>query len=62
MTWYAAKSTCPAPPLTNREAIAPLYTLRSEQVEVIPYPAALAIKIVMDRKVVDVLKQLRKAA
>jgi hypothetical protein len=29
-----------------------LYALRPEQVEVIPYPAALAIKIVMDRKVV----------
>ena len=34
------------------QAIAPLYALRPEQVEVIPYPAALAIKIVMDRKVV----------
>ena len=30
-------------------AIAPLYGLRPEQVEVVPYPPAMAIKIVMDR-------------
>ena len=41
-----------AAPSLAPDAIAPLYTLRPEQVEVIPYPAALAIKIVMDRKVV----------
>ena len=32
------------------ERIAPLYGLRPDQVEVIPYPPAWAIKIVMDRK------------
>ena len=40
-----------APSLSPR-AIALLYALRTEQVEVISYPAALAIKIVMDRKIV----------
>ncbi len=34
-------------------AIAPLYGLKTEQVKVIPYPAAVAIKIVMDRNVVS---------
>ena len=34
-------------------AIAPLYGLRPEQVRVIAYPAAAAVKIVMDRKVVS---------
>lgn len=34
-------------------AIAPLYGLRPEQVSVIPYPAAVALKIVMDRKIVS---------
>jgi hypothetical protein len=33
-------------------AIAALYGLEPSQVEVIPYPPAQAIKIVMDRKVV----------
>ena len=34
-------------------ALAPLYGLKPEQVRVIPYPAAIAVKIVMDRKVVS---------
>lgn len=34
-------------------AIAPLYGLNADQVKVIPYPAAVAMKIVMDRKVVS---------
>jgi len=33
-------------------ALADLYGLQAAQVEVIPYPPALAIKIVMDRKLV----------
>lgn len=33
-------------------AVAALYRLRADQVEVIPYPPALAIKIVMDRALV----------
>ena len=41
----AAASLTPA-------AIAPLYGLAPRQVEVIPYPPAIAIKIVMDRKLV----------
>jgi hypothetical protein len=39
-------------PSLSPQAIAPLYALRTGQVEVISYPAALAIKIVMDRKIV----------
>lgn len=34
-------------------AIAPLYGLKPEQVRVIAYPAAAAVKIVMDRKIVS---------
>ena len=34
-------------------AIAPLYGVKPEQVQVIAYPAAIAVKIVMDRKVVS---------
>ena len=41
----AAPSLAPA-------AIAELYGLAPRQVEVIPYPPAIAIKIVMDRKLV----------
>lgn len=41
----AAPSLMPA-------AIAGLYGLAPQQVEVIPYPPAIAIKIVMDRKLV----------
>jgi len=41
----AAPSLAPA-------AIAELYGLAPPQVEVIPYPPAIAIKIVMDRKLV----------
>lgn len=36
-------------PALQPAAIAPLYGLRMEQVELIPYPPAIAIKIVMDR-------------
>ncbi len=43
----ARKSAALAP-----AAIAALYGLEPSQVEVIPYPPAQAIKIVMDRKVV----------
>jgi hypothetical protein len=43
------KHALAAPALTAR-AIAPLYGLHAEQVQVIPYPPALAIKIVMDRR------------
>lgn len=39
-------------PALQPAAIAPLYGLRAEQVELIPYPAAIAIKISMDRKIV----------
>jgi hypothetical protein len=35
-----------------QSAIAELYGLAPRQVEVIPYPPAIAIKIVMDRKLV----------
>lgn len=33
-------------------AIAPLYGLRADQVTLIPYPPAMAIKIAMDRSIV----------
>lgn len=39
-------------PALQSGAIALLYGLEPRQVEVIPYPPACAIKIVMDRKVV----------
>jgi len=39
-------------PALQPAAIAPLYGLRTEQVELIPYPPAIAIKIAMDRKIV----------
>ena len=39
-------------PSLKPEAIALLYALEPSQVEVIAYPPAVAIKIVMDRKVV----------
>ncbi len=39
-------------PALQPAAIAPLYGLRTEQVELIPYPPAMAIKIAMDRKIV----------
>ena len=41
-----------ASPSLNAEAVALLYGLEPSQVEVIPYPPAVAIKIVMDRKMV----------
>lgn len=41
-----------ASPALKAEAIAMLYALEPSQVEVIAYPPAVAIKIVMDRKVV----------
>lgn len=39
-------------PALQPAAIAPLYGLKPQQVELIPYPAAIAIKIAMDRKIV----------
>jgi hypothetical protein len=39
-------------PALQPAAIAPLYGLMTEQVQLIPYPPAMAIKISMDRKVV----------
>ena|SRR5687767_15578091 len=39
-------------PALQPAAIALLYGLRAEQVELIPYPPAIAIKIAMDRKIV----------
>lgn len=41
-----------AAPALKPEVLASLYGLRPEQVEVIPYPPALAMKIVMDRRIV----------
>ena len=41
-----------AAPALQAEAIALLYSLEPSQVEVIAYPPAVAIKIVMDRKVI----------
>jgi len=41
-----------AAPSLEPAAIAELYGLARRQVEVIPYPPAIAIKIVMDRKLV----------
>ena len=41
-----------AAPALQPDAIAPLYGLKPEQVEVIPYPPAMALKIVMDRLLV----------
>ena len=41
-----------AAPSLSPEAIAPLYGLNPGQVRVIPYEVAIAIKIVMDRKIV----------
>lgn len=39
-------------PALQPVAIAPLYGLKTEQVELIPYPPAMAIKISMDRTLV----------
>jgi hypothetical protein len=39
-------------PSLQPAAIAPLYGLKAQQVELIPYPPALAIKIAMDRTIV----------
>ena len=39
-------------PALKAEAVALLYGLEPSQVEVIPYPPAVAMKIVMDRKLV----------
>ena len=39
-------------PSLQPAALAPLYGLKASQVELIPYPPALAIKIAMDRTVV----------
>ncbi len=39
-------------PALQPAAIAPLYGLRADQVELIPYPPAMAIKIAMDRTIV----------
>lgn len=41
-----------AAPALTPGAVSKLYGLAPEQVEVIPYPPALAIKIVMDRAIV----------
>jgi hypothetical protein len=41
-----------AAPALQRGAVGRLYGLEPGQVEVIPYPPAWAIKIVMDRKIV----------
>jgi hypothetical protein len=41
-----------AAPSLKAEAVALLYGLEPSQVEVIAYPPAVAIKIVMDRKIV----------
>ncbi|MBY0270422.1 MAG: DUF4387 domain-containing protein [Burkholderiales bacterium] len=41
-----------ASPALTPAAIAALYGLEPRQVEVIPYPPACAIKIVMDRRIV----------
>ena len=41
-----------AAPALQRDAVSKLYGLEPHQVEVIPYPPAWAIKIVMDRKIV----------
>jgi hypothetical protein len=41
-----------ASPALTREAIAPLYGLPGELVQVIPYAPALAIKIVLARKII----------
>lgn len=39
-------------PALQAAEIATLYGLRADQVDVIPYPPAIAIKIAMDRKIV----------
>ena len=39
-------------PALQPAAIAPLYGLRADQVELIPYPPAIAIKIAMDRSII----------
>ncbi|HTE13816.1 MAG TPA: DUF4387 domain-containing protein [Burkholderiales bacterium] len=39
-------------PALQPAAIAPLYDLRADQVTLIAYPPAIAIKIAMDRKIV----------
>lgn len=41
-----------AAPSLQPDAVSRLYGLSPEQVQVIPYPPALAVKIVMDRKIV----------
>lgn len=41
-----------AAPDLKPEALSRLYALLPEQVTVIPYPSAFAVKIVMDRKIV----------
>jgi hypothetical protein len=42
---------CAAPALSRR-GIAALYRVPAERVQVMPYPAALAIKIAFDRKLI----------
>ena len=42
-----------AAPSLRPEAIARLYRVPADQVTVIPYPSAIAIKIVMDRKILS---------
>jgi len=48
----AAYERALAAPALKPEAIGPLYGLTPQQVEVIPYPPALAMKIVMDRTII----------
>jgi len=45
------EAACASPAL-KAEAIARLYSVPAERVEVMPYPAALAIKISLDRRVI----------
>lgn len=42
---------CAAPAL-SRAAIAALYAVPEERVQVMPYPAALAIKVSLDRRII----------
>jgi len=46
------KRACDSPALTPA-ALAQLYTQPADRIEVLPYPPALAIKIVMPRRIVS---------
>jgi hypothetical protein len=48
----AAFTKALAAPALRPDSIAPLYGLKPEQVQVVPYPPAMALKIVMDRVIV----------